>query len=185
MTAPRERTPAPRTLKPLAFYVLLAVASGALCYYIKGGREFRQILLGGVAFTLTLAPRICAAMLLAGFVQALLPRNLVARWMGEGSGLLGLLVATVAGMITPGGPMMSFPLVVALHNLGAERGTLIGYLTAWSLLGLQRLLVWELPLLGSEFVLVRYLACLLLPPFAGLIARRVPIRYEPPMTDGG
>ena len=74
--------------------------------------------------------------------------------------------------------MTSFPLVVALYNSGAERGALITYITAWTLLGVQRVMVWEIPLLGSEFVLVRYLACLVLPPLVGLIARRVPITFE-------
>jgi hypothetical protein len=184
-TAPEKRPGATRTFRPFAFYALLALASGALCYYLKGDQAFRQILWEGIDFPVMLTPRICGAVLLAGFVQALVPRDLVARWMGEESGFRGLLVATIAGIVTPGGPMTSFPLVVALYNSGAERGALIVYLTAWSLLGLQRVLVWELPLLGSDFVLVRYLACLVLPPLAGLIARRVPIRFERPLADRG
>ena len=56
-----------------------------------------------------------------------------------------------AGMVTPGGPMTSFPLVNALHGLGTGRAALIAYLTSWSTLGLQRILSWELPLMGVEF----------------------------------
>ena len=165
-------------LKPFAFYALLVLASGVLCYYQKGALEFRRVFAEGAGITLTLLPQICGAVLVAGFVQVLVPRDLVARWLGEESGLRGLVVATIAGIFTPGGPMTSFPLVVALYRAGAERGALIVYITAWTLLGVQRVLVWEIPLLGSEFVLVRYLACLILPPLVGLIARRVPITFE-------
>ncbi len=172
-------------LKPFAFYAFLVLASGALCYYLKGDREFRRIFAEGAGITLTLLPQICGAVLVAGFVQVLVPRDLVARWLGEESGFRGLVVATVAGIFTPGGPMTSFPLVVALYNSGAERGALITYITAWTLLGLQRVMVWEIPLLGSEFVLVRYLACLVLPPLVGLIARRVPITFEVPVEQRG
>lgn len=185
MTAPDRPPWATWAFSPFTFYVLLTVSSGAVCYYLRGDQAFREIFWEGLEFTVLLTPRICGAVLLAGFVQALVPRELVVRWMGEESGFHGLVVATVAGIVTPGGAMTSFPLVVALYNSGAERGALIVYLTAWSLLGIQRVLVWELPLLGSDFVLVRYLACLVLPPFAGLIARRVPIRFERPLTDRG
>jgi uncharacterized membrane protein YraQ (UPF0718 family) len=118
-------------------------------------------------------------------VQVLVPRDFVARWLGEKSGFRGLVVATIAGIFTPGGPMTSFPLVVALYNAGAERGALTVYITAWTLLGVQRVLVWEIPLLGGEFVLIRYLACLVLPPLVGLVARRVPILFEQPMEERG
>jgi uncharacterized membrane protein YraQ (UPF0718 family) len=170
-------------LKPYAFYAFLVLASGALCYYQKGGAAFWRVLAEGADITLALLPQICGAVLVAGFVQVLVPRDLVARWLGEKSGFRGLVVATIAGVMTPGGPMTSFPLVVALYNAGAERGALIVYITAWTLLGIQRVLVWEIPLLGSEFVLIRYLACLALPPLVGLVARRVPIAFERPVSE--
>jgi len=81
------------------------------------------------------------------------------------------MLATAAGTITPGGPFTSFPIVHALWVAGADAGALIAYLTAWALIGLNRLIVWELPVMGAEFALVRTLVCLPLPIVAGLIAR--------------
>ena len=49
------------------------------------------------------------------------------------------------------------------------------YVTAWSLLGVQRLLVWEIPLMGGEFVLLRFAVSAVLPVVAGLIARQIPL----------
>jgi uncharacterized membrane protein YraQ (UPF0718 family) len=86
----------------------------------------------------------------------------------------GILIATVAGALTPGGPMTSFPFVVALYMAGADRGSLVAYLTSWSLLGFQRVMVWELPLLGPEFAFLRLLANLPLPIIAGILARKFP-----------
>jgi hypothetical protein len=71
--------------------------------------------------------------------------------------------------------MTSFPIVVAFYMSGADRGALVAYLTGWSLLGFQRTLVWELPLLGGEFTLYRIAAVITLPILAGLIARRIPM----------
>ena len=119
-------------------------------------------------------PKLAAALLLAGFIEVLLPREKVARWIGEHSGLRGLAVASAAGMITPGGPMTSFPLVNALHGAGTGRGALVAYLTSWSTLGFQRIVTWELPLMGVEFTALRFVASLPLPLVAGLISRLLP-----------
>ncbi len=101
----------------------------------------------------------------------LFSREKVARWLGGASGLTGLMLATIAGLLTPGGPFTSFPMVYALWIAGADAGALIAFISAWSLLGFNRLIVWELPLLGVEFSLIRYAACLPLPILAGVLAR--------------
>ena len=161
-------------------FAAVAVVRGALCYGIKGEAVFLRALNADLNLLLKVLPRVLAAMLIAGFIQVMLPRDLVAKWVGEESGLKGILIACIAGAIMPGGPMTAFPLVVALYASGADRGALVAYVTAWSLLGVQRILTWELPLMGSEFVSVRFMACLFLPFLAGMIARQLPIRIGAP-----
>ncbi|MCB1743899.1 MAG: hypothetical protein KDK91_26230, partial [Gammaproteobacteria bacterium] len=46
----------------------------------------------------------------------------------------------------------------------------ITFLTAWATLGFHRILMWEMPLMGPQFALVRYLSSLPLPLLAGLVA---------------
>lgn len=106
--------------------------------------------------------------LLAGFVAVLLPSKLVARYLGAESGLTGLLLATLFGALTPGGPYVQFPLVAALHKSGAGPGPLAAYLTSWNLLPLHRTLVWELPFLGAPFTIARLLTSLAVPVVIGL-----------------
>ena len=56
---------------------------------------------------------------------------------------------------------------VIAHWIGISIGPLVSYLTAWSLLGLQRIIMWEIPFLGMKVVLVRIAASFLFPLFAG------------------
>jgi uncharacterized membrane protein YraQ (UPF0718 family) len=70
--------------------------------------------------------------------------------------------------------MMSFPLVASLAKAGAGRASLIAYLTSWETLGFQRILVWEIPLLGFEYTAMRFIASLPLPFVAAIIADRLP-----------
>jgi uncharacterized membrane protein YraQ (UPF0718 family) len=94
-----------------------------------------------------------------------------------------MILASGAGMVTPGGPMTSFPVVSALHEAGTGRRALVAYLTSWSTQGFQRILMWELPLMGFEFAAFRFIVSLPLPIIAGVISHYVPIDTDPPRPD--
>ena len=113
--------------------------------------------------------RMLLGILMAGMMQVLIPAELIAHLMGKGSGFRGILVGTVAGAITPGGPFVNFPIVAALQNSGAGIGPLAAYLTAWGVIPVHRTLVWELPFLAHDFVLVRMLVSVLAPIIVGLL----------------
>jgi uncharacterized membrane protein YraQ (UPF0718 family) len=164
-----------------SFWIIasLTAASGIACYLVRGPDAFFATFRTDLEMVLLITPRLGAALLLAAAIQVLLPREKVARLLGERAGLRGILLATGAGMVTPGGPMTSFPLVNALHEAGTGRGALVAYLTSWSTQGFQRILMWELPLMGIEFATFRFLVSLPLPIVAGLVSRYVPIDTEP------
>ena len=154
----------------------IAVIAGALCY-AKGEDFFRTGVDASVSMTLDVLPRLVAAFLLAGFVEVLMPRDLIRKWIGDKSGLKGVLVASLAGALTPGGPIASFPLIAALYKLGADFGPLVAYLTAWELIAVQRMVVWEIPFMGTRFVLFRLSVSLVLPILAGMIAKTLATHF--------
>ncbi len=123
---------------------------------------------GGQLLMMTL-PKMIFAFAVAGLIQVVIPTDLISQWIGEGSGIRGLLIGTAAGTVTPGGPMLHFPIVASLLTSGAGSGPIIAYLTAWSLLGFHRLIIWEIPILGLEISAVRFVASLALPPLVGFM----------------
>ena len=163
-------------------FVGMVLVAGAACWWLKGYDALIEAFHDDLELLIYISPRILLAMLVAGLAQVLLPRDKVAHWVGEQSGWRGLVIATAAGALTPGGPIASFPFVVALYMAGADRGALVAYLTAWALLGFQRVMVWEIPLMGVDFAVMRSLANLPLPIIAGYIARLLP--GLPARTDG-
>jgi uncharacterized membrane protein YraQ (UPF0718 family) len=152
----------------------IVAASGTACWLIYGRNAFLDSFTNDFFTFLSIAPKMGCALLVAGFVQILVPRALVARWLGHQAGIKGVTIATGIGAITPGGPMTSFPLVNALHGAGTGRAALVAYLTAWATLGFQRILIWELPLLGFDFALLRQLASIPAPFIAAFISERLP-----------
>lgn len=159
--------------------LLLVLASGAACWALEGQDGFMAAFASDGALILDIAPRLAAALLISGLLQVLIPRETVGRWLGGESGWKGLAIATAAGALTPGGPIVSFPLVVALGAAGADIGCLVAYLTAWSTLSVNRVVVWEIPLIGTEFVVLRLLGSCFLPFLAGWLARLLPREVKP------
>ncbi|HEY7653673.1 MAG TPA: permease [Methylomirabilota bacterium] len=121
----------------------------------------------GFALLWFIIPRLVPALILAGMLQVVIPQETVARYFGRQSGLSAIFMASVAGVITPGGPMVSVPLLVVLSNSGMALGPLVAYMTAWSLFGMQRIIAWEAPLMGWHFVAVRTVSSLIFPILAG------------------
>ena len=68
--------------------------------------------------------------------------------------------------------------MIALYAAGANKGALVAYLSSWAIIGMQRIIVWELPLLGPDVTAVRVGASILLPVIAGTIALYLPIRLK-------
>ena len=152
------------------FFLFLALLSGVMVWMLHGGGALGEAVRGAMLLILGIIPVILMAVLLGAYVQALVPPSIARRWVGRDSGMRGLLVATVAGAITPGGPFAAFPLVVGMYRAGASLPVCITYVTAWGVIALQRVLVWEIAFFGLNFVLLRLLVSLPLPLLAGVIA---------------
>jgi len=123
----------------------------------------------GVAFLLFILPRLVPALIVAGLIQVLVPQEFVSRHFGRQSGLKAIVIASMFGMLTPGGPMVSMPFMVALANSGVALPPLVAYMTAWSLFGMQRIISWEAPIMGWHFVFVRGVSSLAFPVVAGVL----------------
>lgn len=118
-------------------------------------------------------PRIALALLTAGFLGKLLPGKFIGSLIGAESGAKGILIASLAGGFTPGGPIVSFPIVVVLRDAGAGVPQLVAFLTAWSVFAVHRVLIYESTLMGWRFSGTRLFASLTLPPIAGFSAELI------------
>jgi len=150
---------------------LAVVVSAAVVYWRDGQARFLEILFGDVGLFIDVLPKVLAACLIAAFVAVLMPREVVLRWVGAESGFMGIVIATLAGAICPGGPITIFPVAAAFVAIGADTGATVAFITSWTLLGYARVLVWELPFFGGEFVIWRIVIALPLPIVAGIAAR--------------
>jgi uncharacterized membrane protein YraQ (UPF0718 family) len=156
-------------LIPTIVMGLLATILVVMGYY-KGQGQHLSGVKSGLNMAVEILPLLISAFIVAGMVQVLLPRELLSKWVGVESGIRGILIGSVAGGLTPGGPFVSLPIVAGLLRSGAGVGTMVAFLTGWSLWAVSRLPM-EVGILGWKFTLFRIASTFFFPPIAGLIAQ--------------
>jgi len=138
--------------------------------YSKGEGQHISGLKSAFTMTVEILPLLFFAFIVAGMIQVLLPHEMISRWVGVESGMRGILLGTVAGGFSPGGPYVSLPIAVGLLRSGASIGTMVAFLTGWSLWAVARLPM-EVGILGWKLTLIRVASTFFFPPIAGLIAQ--------------
>jgi len=149
----------------------LAIILVSIGYY-RGGGEHILGLKSAMSMTVQILPLVIFAFIVAGMVQVLIPHEFLSKWIGKGSGIRGILIGTVAGSLTPGGPYVSLPIAAGLLRSGASVGTTVAFLTGWSLWAFGRLPI-EVGIMGWKFTLIRMVSTFFFPLIAGLIANRL------------
>ncbi|MEM9429321.1 MAG: hypothetical protein AAGA32_07465 [Pseudomonadota bacterium] len=122
---------------------------------------------------LYILPRVAVGLLSAGFLAALLPEERVEALFGASAGVLGLLLASVFGAITPGGPFVVFAIGASALKAGASEGAIVAYVSAWSVVCITRTLTYEVAMMGAAFTRVRILVSLPVPIILGLIVNAI------------
>ncbi len=150
--------------------VILAALVG-VAIWRGGGSLQRGLTFGGKTF-LSMLLLLVMSFAIAGLVQVLVPKELVVKWLGAGTGFRGILIGSVAGALTPGAPYFSFPIVAAMYKQGASVGAVVAFVAGWSVWQLTRLPL-EMGLVGPKLALARFLSTLVVPPLAGLFAQAV------------
>ena len=156
-------------LIPTIVMGVLAIILLILGYY-KGQGQHISGLKSTLDMTVEILPLLILALIVAGMIRVLLPHELISKWVGVESGMRGIIIGTVAGGLTPGGPFVSLPIVAGLLSTGASVGTMVAFLTGWSLWAVTRLPM-EVGILGWKFTIIRIASTFFFPPIAGLIAQ--------------
>ncbi|UCF31183.1 MAG: permease [bacterium] len=155
-------------LIPTSVFAVLAVVL-LLVGYSRGQEQHIAGVRIAFGMIVQVLPLLLFAFLVAGMIQVLIPREYILRWIGAEAGFKGILIGSVAGGLTPGGPFVNLPLAAALYRSGAGVGTMVAFLTGWSLWAVARLPM-EIGFLGWRLTAIRIFSTLLFPPLAGIIA---------------
>lgn len=148
----------------------MAVPLVVLLAVIAHQRKFAELWAAGLGQAQGLLPLLLLAVLFAACVEVVVPADTISRWLGQESGARGILLAWLAGVLTPGGGPIGLTLVAAFARQGAAVPVLLTYLVSLSTLSLIRVPL-EVGILGGRLTALRVAFCALLPPLVGVAAR--------------
>ncbi len=154
-------------LVPTAAMAALTLALFATGWWRGDGAHLRGVQ-NGMTFMLKVLPLLFFAAMTTGLVEALIPKDVFAQWVGPASGIRGILIATLVGGIAPGGPIVQAGIAGGLLHAGAGLGPVVAFLVAGEMWGLT-LMPMEVTLLGWRVYLVRLACTFYVPPLAGLL----------------
>jgi uncharacterized membrane protein YraQ (UPF0718 family) len=163
-------------LIPTVIMAAIALITSILAYNKGEGQHIIGIQ-SAWKMTIEILPLLIFAFIVAGMIQVLLPQELLNKWVGVESGWRGLFIGTIAGGLSPGGPYVSLPVVAGLLKSGASAGTMVAFLTGWSLWAVTRLPM-EFGILGWKFTIIRLASTFIFPPIAGLIANSIAVYWK-------
>ena len=95
-------------------------------------------------------------MILLGLIDVWIPREQLMKYMGNNSGIIGILLAILIGSVAAGPMYAAFPFTAVLIKKGAKFSNIIIFMNAWCLTKISTLL-FEISALGYKFTLVRLL----------------------------
>ena len=150
---------------------LLAIGLAFVCYLRGGTALLLDGLRAGLRGVGPLLPMLVLMFALAGFAEVLLPRQLVATWLSESSGIKGLSIAVLLGIVTRVGTDWAAHRRLAAAGRGG-RGVIVTYLSSMALLSFVRVPL-ELGIYGLRLTLLRIVCCLPL-PFRRWLRRAAP-----------
>lgn len=93
---------------------------------------------------------------LLGLLDVWVPRETMVRFMGEGSGLKGILLSIFIGSAAAGPLYGAFPVAAVLMKKGAKFSNVLIFIGAWSTTKIPMFL-FEMAALGAKFAFTRLL----------------------------
>lgn len=154
---PRKRKAWWRDPSLITMAALLAAVS-AVAFVQSGLDGLREGGEGTLSLFRQAAPALALGFVLAGMLTVLFPPGVVGRWMGDEAGAKGLLIGASAGVLSPGGPYVMYPIAAALMSGGAGVASISAFAAARNIFTAHRFLVYELPFLGVPLALAKTLA---------------------------
>ena len=92
--------------------------------------------------------------ILLGLLDVWVKKETMVKYMGEGSGLIGILIAFFLGSATAGPLYAAFPVAGILLKKGSKISNVLIFIGAWSTMKIP-LLMFETNALGLEFSMLR------------------------------
>ena len=113
-----------------------------------------------------------AVMVLMGLFSVWVRKETVVKYLGHASGIKGLIIALIMGMMPTGPLYIAFPMASMLLKKGARVANIIIFLSAWACIKLPQELV-EIRFMGIKFMIIRLGFTIIMVIMMGLFIEKI------------
>lgn len=131
----------------LCFFTLIII----YIFYPSTGIKSFESIKSSLMQMLSVLPPI---MIMLGLIDVWVPRETLMSYMGEHSGVLGIIFSMLLGSIAAGPMYAAFPFALLLIKKGARFSNVIIFMNAWCVTKISTLL-FEISALGYKFTIAR------------------------------
>ncbi|MCD6331072.1 MAG: permease [Thermoplasmata archaeon] len=135
---------------------------------LKNPQKTKKALKVTGKIALTVFPVLFLIFILMGIIEAFVSKEVIATWLGSGSGALSVLIGEIVGCFALVQPAAVFPFAGYLHDSGADYGAVSGFVMTAILIGISTLPL-ELKLFGIRFTVVRNILTFVCVFFMGIL----------------
>lgn len=157
-------------MKGALIFMVLMLAGMIVALVMRGDGAMGRAMSTSANTGAKFIPILLLAIFMIGAFDELLPKAVVEKWLSDAAGMKGIGVAWIAGILTPAGSLVGLPIVAGLAKAGVSASVLVTYLVSLATLSIVRVPL-EIGLIGVRLTVIRVVACLFLPPVAGLLVR--------------
>jgi uncharacterized membrane protein YraQ (UPF0718 family) len=143
-----------KLLKRYKYFIGMIIAVGILTIvnYDLGMKSFSIAAYSFKEMALVIPP----VFILLGLLDIWVPREMMMKYMGEGSGLKGIVLSIIIGSAAAGPLYGAFPVAAVFMKKGVKFSNVLIFIGAWSTTKIPMLL-FEISALGSKFAITRLL----------------------------
>ncbi len=137
--------------KYMGFLMAVAAVGIIMVLSTKTGLKALGIMAGTFKEMLMLLPPV---FVMLGLLDVWVPRETMVKYMGEGSGIKGIVLSILIGSAAAGPLYGAFPVAAVFMKKGAKFSNILIFLGAWSTTKIPTLM-FEIASLGPAFALTR------------------------------
>jgi uncharacterized membrane protein YraQ (UPF0718 family) len=141
-------------LKKYSFFLIMLLLLIGIIFLNKDlGIKSLAITFSSIKQMISIVPPV---MLLLGLMDVWIPRETMMKYMGDNSGIRGIILAILMGSFAAGPMYAAFPFTKVLLKKGVKFSNIIIFMNAWCVIKISTLM-FEFGALGYKFTLARFL----------------------------
>jgi len=132
---------------------ILAVVGLLIAFVKDRNKTVKSLVVAGKSF-IEILPMVFIIVIIIGLLLGFIPPDEISRFVGEQSGLKGVLLVGVVGAFMHIPSLLSFPLAASLLEKGASVSAVAAFITTLTMIGMITLPL-EIKELGKKMALLR------------------------------